>query len=183
MKINEFYLDEDQTRVIYDDSKYLLVIAGAGAGKTLTIMAKIKYLKEILNVSLNDILVISFTNETVNSLKYKLKINFKYELDIKTFHKLALDIIGNNYYVVKENYLEEITNFFLTELIYSNHYLIKCILKYEQIFYTKYNYLKKYKLFLKSKKYNKLFKTIVTFINLYKSNNIDISIFKSYFKL
>ena len=94
MKINEFYLDEDQTRVIYDDSKYLLVIAGAGAGKTLTIMAKIKYLKEILNVSLNDILVISFTNETVNSLKYKLKINFKYELDIKTFHKLALDIIG-----------------------------------------------------------------------------------------
>ena len=75
MKINEFYLDEDQTRVIYDDSKYLLVIAGAGAGKTLTIMAKIKYLKEILNVSLNDILVISFTNETVNSLKYKLKIN------------------------------------------------------------------------------------------------------------
>ena len=37
------------------------------------------YLKEILNVSLNDILVISFTNETVNSLKYKLKINFFYE--------------------------------------------------------------------------------------------------------
>lgn len=183
MKINEFYLDEDQTRVIYDDSKYLLVIAGAGAGKTLTIMAKIKYLKEILNVSLNDILVISFTNETVNSLKYKLKTNFNYELDIKTFHKLALDIIGNNYYIVKENYLEEITNFFLTELIYSNHYLIKCILKYEQIFYTKYNYLKKYKLFLKSKKYNKLFKTIVTFINLYKSNNIDIINFKSYFKL
>ena len=39
-------LDEDQRRVILTDEDYCLVIAGAGAGKTTTIAAKVKYLVE-----------------------------------------------------------------------------------------------------------------------------------------
>ena len=37
-------LDEDQRRVILTDEDYCLVVAGAGAGKTTTVAAKVKYL-------------------------------------------------------------------------------------------------------------------------------------------
>lgn len=37
-------LDEDQRRAVLTDEDYCLVIAGAGAGKTTTVAAKVKYL-------------------------------------------------------------------------------------------------------------------------------------------
>ena len=37
-------LDDDQRRVVLTDEDYCLVIAGAGAGKTTTVAAKVKYL-------------------------------------------------------------------------------------------------------------------------------------------
>lgn len=39
-------LDEDQRRVVLTDEDYCLVVAGAGAGKTTTVAAKVKYLVE-----------------------------------------------------------------------------------------------------------------------------------------
>ena len=39
-------LDEEQRRVVLSDEDYTLVIAGAGAGKTTTVSAKVKYLVE-----------------------------------------------------------------------------------------------------------------------------------------
>ena len=39
-------LDDDQRRVVLTDEDYCLVIAGAGAGKTTTVAAKVKYLVE-----------------------------------------------------------------------------------------------------------------------------------------
>ena len=43
-KIGGFYLDEQQQAIVVDNSRYLLVVAGAGSGKTLTILGKINYL-------------------------------------------------------------------------------------------------------------------------------------------
>ena len=37
-------LDEDQKKVVLTDSKFSIVIAGAGAGKSKTIEARVKYL-------------------------------------------------------------------------------------------------------------------------------------------
>ena len=45
-------LDEDQRRVILTDEDYCLVIAGAGAGKTTTVAAKVKYLVDKKHVVL-----------------------------------------------------------------------------------------------------------------------------------
>ena len=66
-------LDEDQRKVILTDEDYCLVIAGAGAGKTTTVAAKVKYLVEKKGIEPRDILVISFTNKAVGELREKIK--------------------------------------------------------------------------------------------------------------
>ena len=45
-KIGGFYLDEQQQAIVVDNSRYLLVVAGAGSGKTLTILGKINHQKK-----------------------------------------------------------------------------------------------------------------------------------------
>ena len=62
-------LDEDQRKVVLTDEDYCLVIAGAGAGKTTTVAAKVKYLVEKQHINPPDILVVSFTNKAVGELK------------------------------------------------------------------------------------------------------------------
>lgn len=62
----QILLDEDQRRVILTDEDYCLVIAGAGAGKTTTVAAKVKYLVERNKIDPSQILVVSFTNKAVN---------------------------------------------------------------------------------------------------------------------
>lgn len=44
--INGYDLDETQIAAIKSEAKSTLVVAGAGSGKTLTILGKIKYLIE-----------------------------------------------------------------------------------------------------------------------------------------
>jgi len=41
---SDIVLDDDQRRVVLTDEDYCLVVAGAGAGKTTTVAAKVKYL-------------------------------------------------------------------------------------------------------------------------------------------
>ena len=80
----------------------VLLIAGAGSGKTFTIINKINYLIENNLYKENEILAISFTNESVNDIKRRIK----YNIDVKTFHKLALDLIrDDNTKIAKESML------------------------------------------------------------------------------
>ena len=67
--INGHSLDKYQRKIILNNSKHLLVVAGAGSGKTLTIVGKIKYLIEKQNIDPSSILCLSFTNVTVNNFK------------------------------------------------------------------------------------------------------------------
>ena len=61
-------LDEEQRKVVLTDEDYMLVVAGAGAGKTTTVAAKVKYLVERKGVAPEQILVISFTNKAVGAM-------------------------------------------------------------------------------------------------------------------
>lgn len=89
-------LDEDQRRVVIADEDYSLVIAGAGAGKTTTVAAKVKYLVERQQIDPNQILIISFTNKAVNELKEKINKDLNLPCPIATFHSTGNAILHKN---------------------------------------------------------------------------------------
>lgn len=86
-------LDEDQRKVVLTDEDYCLVIAGAGAGKTTTVAAKVKYLVDKKGIKPSQILVVSFTNKAVNELKDKIQKSLGIDCPIATFHSTGNAII------------------------------------------------------------------------------------------
>lgn len=86
-------LDEDQRRVVLTDEDYCLVVAGAGAGKTTTVAAKVKYLVEKKDIKPEQILVVSFTNKAVKELKDKLHDDLNIQCPVATFHSTGNAIL------------------------------------------------------------------------------------------
>lgn len=114
-------LDVDQRKVVLTDEDYCLVVAGAGAGKTTTVAAKVKYLVEKQKVDPKQILVISFTNKAVNELKQRIIGELHIECPIATFHSTGnavlhknnpdkLNIVDANklYYVVQDYFRDSV---------------------------------------------------------------------------
>ncbi|MCI8588733.1 MAG: UvrD-helicase domain-containing protein [Bacilli bacterium] len=95
-----YTLDFEQRAVVLDHSDSLLVIAGAGSGKTLTILAKIRYLIDILGIPPREIVCISFTRDTVQQLKEKLKKYYSCDFPVYTFHKLSLEILKGDFFQI-----------------------------------------------------------------------------------
>lgn len=86
-------LDEEQKKVVLKEGD-LEVIAGAGSGKTTTIVAKVKYLIEQKGVDPSKILLISYTNKATEELKDRIRNDFGLPISILTFHKLGLQLIS-----------------------------------------------------------------------------------------
>lgn len=89
-------LDRQQRIAVITDEEANLVVAGAGSGKTLTIAAKTKYLVEEKGMDPKDILLITFTRNATNEMKERVQNKLGLEVNIKTFHKLGLDILKEN---------------------------------------------------------------------------------------
>ena len=112
-------LDEDQRRVVLTDEDYCLVVAGAGAGKTTTVAAKVKYLVEKKKINPKEILVVSFTNKAVGELKDRIQKQLHFDCPITTFHSTGnailhkdneekLNIVQNDkLYFVLEDYFRD----------------------------------------------------------------------------
>lgn len=163
--INGYPLDDYQSRVVLSNEKATLVVAGAGSGKSLTIIGKIVYLVKICNINPNDILCISFTNDATINLKNNIKKNYNFDIDIYTFHKLSLSILKSHnikYTIAKEDLLLDIIELFFNEIIPNNKIYQKAL---------KYILGKK----PTEKEIVNLKRLITTFINLYKSNNYPIT--------
>lgn len=86
----KFPLDEKQRRAVITDEDNTLVVAGAGSGKTLTIVAKIKYLVEVLGVPAEQILPISFTHKSAEEMRQRIAVP---GIEPQTFHKFGLRVI------------------------------------------------------------------------------------------
>ena len=143
-------LDKYQLKAIKSKRKIILLLAGAGCGKTYTIVNKVRYMIKKLGVKKEEILCISFTNDSVNKLKKDLSDD---KVEVLTFHKLALKIIGMQKDVLTED--------LLTDVIidsFSNNTLLG--------------------LYKMSKE--DMVNLIKTFINLFKSNNYNIDKFYTF---
>ena len=84
-------LDAQQREAIVSLEDNVLVISSAGSGKTMTTVGKVRYLIDVQHVPAEKILLITFTRKAAESLSERLGEN---KLKCRTFHKLALDIIG-----------------------------------------------------------------------------------------
>lgn len=111
-------LDEEQRKVVLSDEDYTLVIAGAGAGKTTTVAAKVKYLVDKKGIQPNQILVISFTNKAVGELQDKINRALRIDCPVTTFHKTGYAIrrrqeAEERVRIVTEGYMYNVVNDYL----------------------------------------------------------------------
>lgn len=127
-------LDLQQRTAVINDEDRILVLAGAGSGKTLTIAAKVKYLCEQKSVNPKDILLLSFTKKSAKEMTDRIQGKLGIQVEAGTFHKLGLDIIkqadGARPEVADESELSTfVHDFFEKEL---NNYpdLIKSLTEY-----------------------------------------------------
>ena len=86
-------LDSQQMACIVKDPHSQLVIAGAGTGKTTTILGKVKYLLTTGAVLPQQLLILSFTNAAASEMRNRLHKETNQKIYVATFHKLGYDII------------------------------------------------------------------------------------------
>lgn len=84
-------LDAQQRESVVSLEDNVLVISSAGSGKTMTTVAKVRYLIDVQKVDQEKILLITFTRKAAESLSERLG---EKNLKCRTFHKLALEIIS-----------------------------------------------------------------------------------------
>lgn len=136
-------LDDEQRRVVLSDEDYTLVIAGAGAGKTTTVAAKVKYLVEKKHIQPDQILVISFTNKAVGELRSKINKALKINCPVTTFHKTGYAILRrqeeDRKTIVDGGFMFNVINNYLTNNILENPELVdKLILFFGSYFDAPY---------------------------------------------
>lgn len=176
--INGYTLDLQQKNAILNASKYSLIVAGAGSGKTLTMIGKIKYLTEIKKIKPEDILCISFTNESTKSLQEKIDNPC---IPVFTFHKLAIMILKSEdvyFEITKDNFLNETIDTFFLGILKDSSFLKKQFFKLTKKILVTKSQLTTY---MKSRDYQELKKTIITFISLFNTNNLTNEDFKTFF--
>ena len=91
--------DKQKEAVLYNEGP-LLIIAGAGAGKTKTLTTKIAFLIEEKEVSPYNILAITFTNKAAKEMKDRLYMQLGdavKKLQVSTFHSFGLKLLRENY--------------------------------------------------------------------------------------
>ncbi|MCF0126598.1 MAG: UvrD-helicase domain-containing protein [Clostridia bacterium] len=123
-------LDEEQRRVVLSDEDYTLVIAGAGAGKTTTIEAKVKYLIDKQNISPDRVLIVSFTKKATEELKERFG-KLEIPVNIATFHSIGNTLIkendGERHQIVDQGFMYNAIKDYLCNKL-DDEYFVKKIL-------------------------------------------------------
>lgn len=92
--------DRQAQAVRYIDTP-LLVLAGAGSGKTSVITTKIAYLIQDCGISARNIVAVTFTNKAAREMKERVgklvKGRASHGLTVSTFHNLGMNIIRKEY--------------------------------------------------------------------------------------
>lgn len=97
MKIDD--LNKEQQEAVITTEGPLLVLAGAGSGKTRVLTTKIAYLIENMDVDPYNILAITFTNKASKEMSerlHKMIGDLAKFAQVSTFHSFGLKILREN---------------------------------------------------------------------------------------
>ncbi|WP_138159764.1 ATP-dependent helicase [Peptoniphilus catoniae] len=89
-------LNDQQSLALYQTEGPLLILAGAGSGKTKVVTNKIAYLIEEKKVFPSEILAITFTNKAAKEMKDRVELLLQENISsmwIGTFHSICLRIL------------------------------------------------------------------------------------------
>lgn len=164
--LEKYPLDLYQQKAIITPEKNLLVIAGAGSGKTSTIVGKVQYLTKSLWVQPSEILLISFTSASAKEMNERIQQKLWLSLDVKTFHKLWLDIINQSWWIkqsiIENNNISDFKTYLSLELIPD------IIQKSSELFLDFFHFL------LKDNSYEFQFESMESFENYKQGQKKDI---------
>jgi DNA helicase-2/ATP-dependent DNA helicase PcrA len=85
-------LNEAQQKVVSAPQMHLLVLAGAGSGKTRVLVHRIAWLVNVENISPHNILAVTFTNKAAGEMRHRLECLLDIPMKmmwVGTFHGLA----------------------------------------------------------------------------------------------
>ena len=116
-------LDKEQREAIICEEDNLLILSGAGSGKTTTISGKVKYLVDINRVNPKSIAVVTFTKKAKEELAKRMN-KLGLDIDVYTFHSLGLKIIRNfsnkNYDIIEDSLKYKIISDYIKNILFKD---------------------------------------------------------------
>jgi DNA helicase-2/ATP-dependent DNA helicase PcrA len=96
MKLDLNDLNDGQQQAVKTENRHVLILAGAGSGKTRTLTYRIAYLIQRKKVKPENILAVTFTNKAAKEMRSRLATLLKADLSnlwIGTFHAMCARIL------------------------------------------------------------------------------------------
>ena len=117
-------LNSEQKEAVYNTEGPLLILAGAGSGKTRVLTYRIAYLLQEGRCSPEEILALTFTNKAADEMKERIEnlTELKGQMWISTFHSMCSKILRNNI-----NRLGYVRNFTIIDSQDQRNLLRECI--------------------------------------------------------
>jgi DNA helicase-2/ATP-dependent DNA helicase PcrA len=94
--MNLDFLNESQRQAVLHTDGPVMLLAGAGSGKTRTLVARIQYLLEEKNVSPFQLLAVTFSNKAAREMRERLAHNTSINvgaLQVTTFHAFCAKVL------------------------------------------------------------------------------------------
>ena len=97
-------LNKEQKTAVEHKNGPLLVLSGAGTGKTRVLTSRFVYVVKYLNVNFNKIIAVTFTNKAANEIKERVNSELQSSIDtpwIGTFHSIFAKFLRKHSNLVK----------------------------------------------------------------------------------
>ena len=100
-------LNKEQKTAVEHRKGPLLVLSGAGTGKTRVLTSRFVYIVKNLNVNFNKIIAVTFTNKAANEIKERVNTELQSSIDtpwIGTFHSIFAKFCSQGSFVLLKHY-------------------------------------------------------------------------------
>lgn len=164
--IEKFPLTVKQRQSVIVNEDRNLVVAGAGTGKTSTVVSKVGFLIKSKRAKPNEILAIAYNRNAAEELRERIKEKTQVEVEVGTFHSIGKSVLYRSKYPSRPHQFVE-----QEEKLYDFLYLIlKRCLKVGDFSNLYFEYFKKHE--FRNIDETKDFKTEREYANWLRSNKL-----------